>query len=86
MAVLADEDRRRVWAHFMRTVANIPVTKPDLRAAVDATDAWLDANQASYNTALPLPYRTSAGPVQKTLLLCYVAMRRAGILRIQEDS
>jgi hypothetical protein len=85
MAVLADEDRRRVWAHVMRRSGNIAVTKADLRAAVDATDAWLDANQTSYNAALPLPFRTSANIVQKTVLLCFVAMRRAGLLGTEED-
>lgn len=90
MAVLADEDRRRTWAHLMRSWAAvlgtpIPVVKADLRAAVDATDAWIEANQAAFNTALPQPFRGAATTPQKTLLFCYVAMRRAGILRTEED-
>lgn len=85
--VLLDETgRARTWAQWMRD--NIDVcafTKPQLRAALDATDDWLDANQASYNTALPTAFRTTATLPQKTMLLCYVAMRRAGRLRARED-
>lgn len=89
MTVLADEDRRRVWAHLMRswtsTLGSIPVTKIDLRAAVDATDTWIDTNQAAFNAALPQPFRGAATTPQKTLLFCYVAMRRAGLLHALED-
>lgn len=90
MAVLADEDRRRVWAQLMRSWASIlgtpiPVIKADLRAAIDATDSWIDSNQAAFNTALPQPFRGAASTTQKTLLFCYVAMRRAGILHAEED-
>lgn len=86
MAVLSDEDRRRTWAQLMRTGVGIPgVVKADLRAAVDATDAWIEANQAAYNAALPQPFRGAASLDAKTLLFCFVAMRRAGLLRAEED-
>jgi hypothetical protein len=89
MAVLSAEERRRIFAHVMRGAAglgNVPnITKDDLRAAVDATDAWIDTNASAFNTALPTAFRTNANLVQKTLLFCYVAMRRAGILRAEED-
>lgn len=60
-------------------------TKADLRDAVDACDSWVDSNSTSFNTALPQPFRGNATPAQKTLLLCYVAMRRAGLLKVEED-
>ena len=87
MAVLSSEERRRVWAHVMRAwdSGSIPVTKADLRAAVDATDQWIEDNQAAYNAALPQPFRGAANTAQKTLLFCYVAMRRKGLLRTEED-
>lgn len=80
-------NRLRTWAQVMR---NWPgsitgVTKAELRAAVDATDDWIEANQASFNTALPQPFRGAASTPQKTFLFCYVAMRRAGLLRAEED-
>lgn len=82
--------RFRVWAQAMRdwpTAIGFPsgVTKADLRAAVDATDDWIEANAASYNSALPATFRTSATLPQKTFLFAYVALRRAGLLRAQED-
>ena len=86
MAVLPDVDRNRTWRYFMRLndeACNF--SKVDLRAALDATDSWIDSNTSSFNSALPLPFRTSASLQQKTRLFCYVAMRRAGILRVVED-
>lgn len=91
MPVLPDEERRRVWAHLMRTwdkqLGRIPVTKPELRAAIDATDAWIEANQGSFNSSLPQPFRGAATTPMKTLLFCFVAMRRVGVrmLRTEED-
>lgn len=89
MAVLSDTDRARVAAQWMRdNLESCGFTKTDLAAAVAATDSWIDANQASYNSALPAAFRTGAGSAsltQKTLLFCFVAMRRAGILRAEED-
>jgi hypothetical protein len=89
MAALAAEERRRVWAHLMRSMGSlgsIPVDKIALRAAVDATDQWIEDNASSFNTALPQPFRGSANLAQKTLLFCYVAMRRGGVLRTDEDT
>ncbi len=89
MAVLDETGRFRVWAHLMRSlpsgIAGWPVTKPELRAAVDATDDWIDANVAGFNAALPQPFRGSASVAHKTLLFAWVALRRAGLLRTQED-
>ncbi|MEU0469931.1 hypothetical protein ABZ215_38540 [Amycolatopsis sp. NPDC006131] len=87
MAVLPDLDRNRIWRWFMRQNSEpCAFTKTDLRAAVDATDSWIDSNASSFNTALPAAFRTNASLTQKTLLFCYVAMRRAGLLKVQEDS
>jgi hypothetical protein len=87
MAVLDAANRLRAANQWMRdqveTLAG--VTKVDLRAAVDATDAWIDGQQANFNAALPAAARNNLTLVQKTLLFCYVAMRRAGILRAEED-
>lgn len=88
MAVLDESNRARVMAQIMRQ-AELgtlgAIAKPELRAAVDATDSWIDGNASSYNTALPQPARSAMTLQQKTLLLCWVAMRRAGLLRAEED-
>lgn len=86
MALLPDLDRNRIWRWFMRrNTEPSSFTKDQLRAAVDATDSWIDANAANFNSALPIAFRTTASNTQKTTLLCWVAMRRAGILRVEED-
>lgn len=86
MAVLPEVDRANVNAHWMRFNAEAcAFTKMQLRAAVDATDQWIDDNQSSYNAALPVAFRNNASLTQKTLLFCYVAMRRAGILRVEGE-
>lgn len=86
MAVLSDTDRFRTSAQFIRAaLGSTSLLKADILAAVNATDSWIDSNQASYNSALPVPFRTTATLIQKTLLFCYVAMRRAGILHATED-
>lgn len=86
MAALPDQDRERIWRWFMRRNTDpCSYTKTDLRAAINAVDAWIDANTTSFNTALPQPFRGAASADQKTLLLCWVAMRRAGLLRVEED-
>jgi hypothetical protein len=87
LAVLDATNRARVAYQWMRdnVTALGAVTKTDLRAAVDATDQWIEDNQAAFNTALPLAARNGLTLAQKTLLFCYVAMRRAGKLRVEED-
>jgi hypothetical protein len=86
MAVLPTLDRDRIWRFFMRRNKEVcNFTKADLLAAVNATDQWIDDNAGAFNTALPVAFRTNASLTQKTLLFCYVAMRRAGILKVEED-
>ena len=48
----------------------------ELRAAVNAADQWVSDNQADYNTALPLTFRTDASQAQKARLLTFVLARR----------
>jgi hypothetical protein len=80
MAVLSDPDRLTCWAELMRELSaggeTVSLTKADLRAALNATDAWIDSNAASYNTALPQPARNVLTAAQKTRLFMRVAARR----------
>lgn len=95
MAVLSDPDRSQVWAQAMRERANfggIPgITKQDLRAAVNAIDDWIESAQGAaapatgFNAALPVAFRNAATLQQKTALFCFVAMRRAGLLKVAGD-
>ena len=54
------------------------LSKADVDAAIDAVDNWIDANAASYNSALPLPARTTLTSAQKAELLYLVALKRYG--------
>lgn len=82
MAVLIAADRAMVSAEVQRRVKSAfgGCLKADLRAAVDATDTWIDTNTAAYVAALPLPSRTALSANEKTLVFCYVALKRAGLL------
>lgn len=77
---LVENERKAVWRQWMRewskTHRSIALTKADLRAAVDAVDNWIDANQASYNNALPANVRSELTTEEKAELLMYVVDRR----------
>jgi len=88
VAVLDATNRLRTAAHLMRGAILGGVagcTKLDIRAAVNATDDWIDTNATAFNSALPVAFRTNASQAQKTILFCIVAMRRAGLLHTEED-
>jgi hypothetical protein len=87
VATLDANERARTVAQYMRDnpFALGAVTKADIPAALAATDQWIEDNQNSFNAALPQPFRGAASLQAKTLLFCYVAMRRAGRLRAEED-
>jgi hypothetical protein len=80
MALLIDQDRAELCALLSREVSELRealgVSKADLRAAVNAADAWADTNAASFNSALPLPARTAMTTQQKARLLMYVIRQR----------
>lgn len=80
MPVLADSDRvvviRRIMERLSKSRHAMALTKPELRAAVNAIDQWLDGNAASFNVALPQPARTVLTPMQKAELLAAVALRK----------
>lgn len=80
MAVLTTEQRRTLWAELMQELSKdgetVGITKPDLRAAVDAIDTWLDGNAATINTAIPQPARGALTAAQKARMLMFVVKYR----------
>ena len=78
MAELSTADRQRIWRGLMRYWSKwreaVSISKADLQATVNETDAWIEDNQASFNSALT--YAGSFTIVQKTLIFCAVAMMR----------
>ncbi len=80
MAVLPDTVREEVWGEFMRKLSErreaIFLNKIDLRAALNATDQWIDNNAAAFNASLPVAARTNLTTAQKAELFLFVAARR----------
>ncbi len=80
MAVLTEEERVDSWARWMQDNAeDTPFIKQELRSALDATDDWIEANQASFVAALPAPFRTQSTTAQKVQLFTYVTAKRFGL-------
>ena len=80
MALLTDSDRRVLWSNYMEDLSGrregLALTKAELRSAVDAIDAWVDANAAAFNLAIPLPAQTVLSARQKAELLTFVVKGR----------
>lgn len=80
MPILDNTQREEVWRDLMRQAFRdlFPpnILKAGLRAAVDAADDWVETNAASFNTALPQPFRGAASVDQKIALLQFVPLRR----------
>lgn len=80
MAVLSAAERATVTAYLMQQVSSnsetVAITKDVLRAAIDAADSWVDANAASFNSALPAQARTGLTVSQKSRILAWVVLRR----------
>jgi len=83
MAELSTETRQKVWRGFMRYLSRLrqplDLNKSELQAAVNATDTWIDDNQASFNSALPAAAQSGLTIMQKTLLFCGVALARVNV-------
>lgn len=71
----------RYWgnATFVQANATANFSTADILAAVQAADAILDTHLTTLNAALPAPF-SGATAAQKTMLLCHLLMKRAGII------
>jgi hypothetical protein len=84
MAELDNTQRTQIWRGLMRywsskrEIVN-QITKADLKAAVDATDTWIDSNTTNFNNTLPEVFRTNATQAQKSLLIAAVVLMRYDI-------
>lgn len=85
MALLSDADRNVALRIFVRKTYGELARRSDfdvavLRTNIDNTDAFIESIQTSYNNSLTSGFRTSASLEEKTLMFCYVALRRAGVI------
>jgi hypothetical protein len=80
MAALADVDRAALHAQLMTACSRdrdeVALTKVELRAALDAADAWVEANKTAFNNALPAAAKANLTAAQKARLLAAVVLRR----------
>ena len=80
MAILSDEERAEVRhkysLEFSQRREGLALTKAEIREAVNATDQWVEDNKASFNSALPEPFKTTATSKQKSELLTYIVKKR----------
>ena len=80
MAELSEQDRIRLLVgsqnHWSQLSEVTGFSASDLKAAIDATDIWIDGNEVSFNSSLPNPFKTNATQAQKTLLFCVTAAMR----------
>lgn len=81
MAVLTNGDRANINAEFQRELSAlfeeiIGMSKSDLRAAINATDSWINSNTTSFNNALPAPAKANMTAKQKARLFFAVAQKR----------
>lgn len=80
MAVLADNERSLLHADLMSSCSRdrdlVGISKADLRAAIDAADAWAETNKTSFNNALPTAAKNNLTASQKARLLAFVILRR----------
>jgi hypothetical protein len=84
MANMSDADRIAVWKEFMAQTSSAheaydaPLTKADVRAAVDGIDQWLTDNAASGNQAIPQPARAGLSTAQKARMQSLIVLKRWG--------
>ena len=77
---LLEPDRENVRHRMTKRLSSVweplGLTKPELKAAVDATDDYIAATQGDYNQALPEPARSTLTKQQKAELFTQVAGER----------
>lgn len=82
MATLTSEQRQEVRAELSALLSHarqpFALTKAQFLAAIEATDDWIEANAASFNSALPAAARTGLTAAQKARLFYFVALKRFG--------
>lgn len=83
MANLTDEERVLVGLRILQEICShvdVDCTSAEVRGevltAAVAADQWLTDNQASFNNALPEPFRTWATPKQKASVLHHIMLER----------
>jgi len=85
MALLTRQEKKKIASPWVQKVfvdakktANLNLD--DLDLVTQAAEDWVETNQASFVAALPEPFKTNTNAAEKTLMLVYVVMKRAGLI------
>ena len=78
--MLTEAERAGLWERAMREASvgreSLALTKAELRAAIDASDAWIEQSAVAFQQALPARARAGLTARQKARVLLLVARRR----------
>lgn len=88
MAALTVQEQKDVMTYLLGRIPSIgqTFTKPDVMAAIVATDAWISANKGAassntgFNSAIGATNFSTASVAVKTMLFCAVALKQAGVI------
>lgn len=82
MALLSSTIKQALRAEYGQKLSerreSFNLTKAQLDAVINAIDGWIDANAASFNSAIPQPQRGLLTAAQKADLFFRVALARFG--------
>lgn len=74
MALTALQKNNVLQAVFHRRAHPTNVLKGDVKAAIDSAAQWMDDNQASLNTAMPVVFGRESTTTQQRLMLMLALM------------
>ena len=77
MAVLTRAQKKQVASPWVREEKPKDLTVTEILAAVQATEDWIQANQASFVAALPQPVQGKPNAAATVKLFVSTAMNRA---------
>ncbi|KKL99290.1 hypothetical protein LCGC14_1815930 [marine sediment metagenome] len=85
MAILTRLERKKIASPWVRKIItglgqSKNLSLSDLEPAIQYTEDWIAANQASYVAGLPQPFKANTDASAKVLLFAYTLMKRAGLL------
>jgi hypothetical protein len=85
MAILSRIERKQIARPWVkRVIKKLGNSKnlnfSDLEVAIQETEDWIEANEASYVAALSEPYKANTNASAKILLFAYTALKRGGLL------
>jgi hypothetical protein len=83
MALLTDQRKVQAWVEVMQQIANNPAVVPadlldkdSVLAAIEYTDAFVEAQTPAFNAGLPEPFKSTASAKLKGQLFAIVLYKR----------